>query len=249
MQANVHADQISRHLGKLQFTGQPLAGKRLVILGFFNRSGSNLLGDYLRSMPGLHGFGEQLNHAVVIKQCQRHGIDSFPDYVAHIAGRGKGPVFGIKASGSQIEMLKKWNIPAMFESVSVVHVFRNDIVAQAVSFWIAKHTKQWKSFQDPAAGEQAATYSFKHLAKIVDTIGAQNARIITACAAARLPVWNIAYENLIRDPQGELAAAGAFLGLDLAGWQVPEQTAHQKQDSPLKAEFAERLRRDLMAQW
>lgn len=249
MAANVHETEIRKYIATVHYEGGVPLDTQLVLLGFFNRSGSNLLAEYLRSLPGLTGFGEYLNHPTVINRCTKEGIDSFPDYIRSLAERAGTPGFGLKASGSQVEMLHKWNILPMFRSVRAVHMVRQDIVSQAVSLWIARHTKQWTSTQSSAVSEREVPYDAAAIGRIIRNIGLQNTRIMAAFSVLDIPARTVVYERLIDEPQAEMEALGEFLELDLRDWRVPHELHHERQESSTKKDFVEQARRDLPSNW
>ena len=138
--------------GRCRFEGDsPVFPERLVILAFTNRSGSNLMAEYMRQANHVGGLGEVLNHDVVATRAAERGIQSMPDYFEDLHSQfAPGPkALGIKASWDQLAMLLRWNILDMFPKVIVVHMLRHDIVAQAVSYGIALQTKAWTSKQKP----------------------------------------------------------------------------------------------------
>lgn len=72
----------------------PVFSKPLYILAFTNRSGSNSLADYLRQTGKFRGFGEGLNGDEVERNVRRDPtINSFPDYIARLAGARNEPGF------------------------------------------------------------------------------------------------------------------------------------------------------------
>ena len=102
--------------GRVAYEGSdPIFDTPLFLLGFFNRSGSNLLGEYLNSTPFFSGFREQLNGDMVLRTAERQAIASFPDYIvaSSAAARAQGRIHGFKASWSQVMMLLRFGIDRM----------------------------------------------------------------------------------------------------------------------------------------
>ena len=67
------------HGHQIHFDGDvPEFENPLVLLGFMNRSGSNLLGIYLRDVPGFSGFSEDLNSVTIQNQCKLKNLNAFP---------------------------------------------------------------------------------------------------------------------------------------------------------------------------
>ena len=173
MRKQVHEENISAHLGRCTYGGGLHIGKTLVLLGFVNRSGSNHLGDLISRQDGFSGFKEQLNHPQVLATCRRYGIETFPDYIYHIATRRSGQSFGVKASADQVRMLHRWRLFEMFSETKMIHVIRNDIIAQAVSLHVAQQTGQWSSRQSDGY-DPVAPYDFDRIRRRVDAINRRN---------------------------------------------------------------------------
>ena len=108
----------------------PVIDRPLLVLAFTNRSGSNLLADYLRQTGQVAGIGEYLNQETVARQADRYGIDSVPAYLQNLAGRlcSGGQQFGVKASAEQLQLLIEGGLLGMFRSASVVHIHRDDLM-------------------------------------------------------------------------------------------------------------------------
>lgn len=244
-----HENQIAARLNKLRFQGEADIDKTLVILAFVNRSGSSLLGEYLASLSGFSGFRETLNSKFVLKNCDINRIDSFPDFIRHIATRAGGHSFGVKASAHQIRMLAKWNILGMFNNVRTVHIMRQDVIAQAVSLWIAKHTEEWSSRDRAKISESDIPYNFGRIGSICADIEQKNSEIRLALSALNLPSHGLQYERLISEPEFEMQRLGQFLGADLSAWTPPANPRHEKQKSHVKEDFIRRFRNDTFQNW
>ena len=79
---NVHHEELTAYFKdlKLPADAQPLGGPVCIML-FTNRSGSNVLGEYLRATHQFSGFVEALNYRRVIKYSQQNDLRSFFDYL------------------------------------------------------------------------------------------------------------------------------------------------------------------------
>ena len=200
---------------------EPVFNTPLCLIAFSNRSGSNLLADYLRSTGKMAGFFEQLNHETVVNTSRKIGARTFPEYIKTLAGDSDGKIFGFKASWDQIAMLLRARIDRMFSGVRIIHIRRRDVLAQAVSFSIADTTKQWTSRQKP--GEAACvSFNYDDISGRISGSMLANAAISYLCDLFELPCLEIAYEDLIQDPQFEILKVGAFLDLQFDGWRPVE---------------------------
>ena len=238
-----HEKVISDHFkGNVRFEGTaPVFAQPLWILAFTNRSGSNLLGEYLGNHPGLGGFGETLNHTNVVRVSTAKGIASFPDYITGITHpyHRKGRIFGVKASWDQLQMLYLWRIDQMFPVVKLVHIKRDDTLAQAISFMIAQQTKQWTSKQKQAP-VNAPDYDFDKLRKHIPRLHQANDAIALTAASVGVKTHTVIYERMIADPQATLDALFHWGGLAPFGMTLPEPQL-QKQASDTSADFRTRF--------
>ncbi|ARJ69174.1 Stf0 family sulfotransferase [Paracoccus contaminans] len=196
----------------------PVIDRPVLVLAFTNRSGSNLLADYLRQTGQVAGIGEYLNQETVARQADRYGIDSVPAYLQNLAGRlcSGHQQFGVKASAEQLQLLIEGGLLGMFRSASIVHIHRDDLMAQAVSHWIARQTGQWTSDHDRQG--EAEGYDADAMLTIAADVLRQDGSIRWQCAAAALNYLSVSYEELVHDPAATLARIGAGAGLSLDGW-------------------------------
>ena len=195
----------------------PRFSKPLYILAFTNRSGSNLLADYLRQTGKFRGFGEGLNGDEVERSLARRPVDSFPDYITLLAGPLNEPGFwGIKASWDQIIMLHRANIPAMFMGVRIIHSVRQDLLGQAVSHWIAHQTKQWTS----AHKESGISPKFDgdRIEQILMNNLRSNCHIDLVSQALGILRHVVVYEHLQENPEQEIKRLGEKMSIDLTDW-------------------------------
>lgn len=205
--------------GRVAWSGSaPEIDRPLLILAFTNRSGSNLLADYLRQTGQVAGLGEYLNQETVRRQADRHQIDSVPSYLQSLAGRlcSGAQQFGVKASAEQLELLIGGGLLGMFTRTSVIHIHRDDLMAQAVSHWIARQTGQWTSAQDRQAEPQH--YDGAAMLSIAADVLRQDGSIRWQCAGAGLDYLSLSYEELLNDPAAAVGRAGRLAGLDMQGW-------------------------------
>ncbi len=245
-----HEKVIRAHFGeKAVYTGTgPVFPYPLYILGFANRSGSNLLADYLRSTDHFSGFHEQLNHDIVTRTATRLGATSFPEYFEKVSSKAGGKAYGFKASWDQILMLMRCQIHLMYPDIRVIHITRNDIIAQGVSFSIALQTKQWTSRQ-AGIGNVTPEFKFKSVAAMAEgALFSQNA-IEFICSLFRIPRIEVTYEALTKRPLATIVRIGRFSDIDLSSWKAPPPAlSKQAQDQSTKfvKRFKARVRRKLL---
>ncbi|MCA0998649.1 Stf0 family sulfotransferase [Alloyangia pacifica] len=219
----------------------------LVIVGFTNRSGSNLLVDYIRQAGKANGGGEYLNGGVLETMQAQHGFKRFPDYLRHLHTSHCVPEQSLmlKASWDQLAMLVRLNIPAMFPSVTVLHVQRGDLLAQAVSYSIALQTGQWSSRQDES--EVEPVFDPDEILRSIESFQKANLLIDLICRTHGFPCFAVTYEQDTRKPE----AVGQILhraGLAASGWQPgPPRLAQQRdaRNAAFEARFLEEVRKVL----
>jgi LPS sulfotransferase NodH len=203
---SVHEEKIAEAMAGTNFDGAaPVFDMPLVLLGFTNRSGSNLLAEYMASTGGIGRAGEMLNWKVVLTKSREHGIETFPDYVRWLSdlNRRGDQAMAIKASAVQVLMLLRWRITAMFPAVYLVRLIRGDLVAQAVSYSIAAQSGVWTSAQQEAdQTEVTPKYDFRDIAMRIDGISRANSVMAQLASVARLPTLSLEYESLAKDPAG-----------------------------------------------
>lgn len=237
--AGRHEITIKRQFGgRVSFGGTaPVFDGPLILMAFTNRCGSHLLAEYLRQTGQLAGFGEYLNHDVVANQSAEHGYVSFPDYIRGLQTRmcPMGQALGLKGSCDQIAMLLRWNIGAMFQGVRMVHIYREDALAQAVSLSIARQTEQWTSRQSGNGTE--AIFQPKLIESILEAHENANTMIRLIAQAAALPRVQISYEEVMNDPATYVRRLFGFCGVTAPGW-VPRVPSVHKQAGALNAQFA-----------
>jgi len=245
----VHEKRLARHFGeKLRYEGDGLVfDAPLVCLGFSNRCGSNLLAGHLRSTPCFRGFHEQLNYDTVLKTCAAQGLDSFPDYIAHLCQThiADGRLFGIKTSWDQLMMLHRCRIDRMFRSVMVVQMKRDDVVGQAISLMIADQTKQWTSAQRPL-NDVTAVYRPNLLKSLVEAALTSEQMIRTICDTYALPRVLVTYETVVEDPGKAVRLIADFTGADLGKWS-PRTPHISRQATSENAAFRREFMKDMSA--
>ncbi|MFD1794878.1 hypothetical protein FQV27_05665 [Paracoccus aurantiacus] len=252
-----HERDILNHFdGRVRFEGEkPVFDTPLVVILFTNRCGSNLLADYLLHTGRYAGLTEALNGPHVAEISQRIGVDSFPEYVrreansaCHSAARQTGnesPVFGVKASSSQLAMLLRWNITKMFNGLVIYHAVRQDIIGQAISMVIANSTGKWISSMEAETAD-APEYSYDEIHRWVNRFTLENASGHLLAASLNTPRRTFVYEGFSKDPLPGVRAAVEMLGQDASDISVSEPSI-QRQSNALNEEFRHRYLADVRA--
>jgi len=240
---NVHEQKLHGIFrpSQLCFTGsEPEFDVPLVLLGFYNRSGSNLLGSYLKDLPGFSGFGEHLNWTVIENRKKRKALGSFPDFFRDAQGtRSAQHCHGFKASWGQVLMLKRFGIDRMYQGMKLVHIVRHDLVGQAISLVIARQTSQWTSEQTGTG----AKYDAKQISTAIQACCEADMRMKLVIDILGINTLQVSYEDLTTMPETVMRQIGVFLGRDLSGWK-PGETGLRKQASQLNEQWRARYLQD-----
>lgn len=181
-----------------------------IIIAFTNRSGSNLLMEYLGQISITACRDEILNIDNILrrkKQC-----DTLAEYILENAPTTKTKQLAIKASWEQIMLLHQHGVLNYFKSVKVVHIERKNKIYQAVSHLIATQTGKWTSKMKSRA--QQATYSYEKIDQILMQKHYENAAIMNICKSLRLSYTQIFYENLERNPKAVLNRLLKFFSIE-----------------------------------
>ncbi|WP_310621700.1 Stf0 family sulfotransferase [Flexibacterium corallicola] len=201
----VHKENIEKFFGKhncdLKTLG--LECHSITLLVFTNRSGSNLLGNYLASTSEYFGFEEFLNYDTVITRSKNNKIESFADYFRFLSQSDSGCTLGIKASINQVKMLDYFGL---FESgVEVrdwISIKREDILGQAISWVIAQQTKQWASFQKNSSN--VITYDFNAIHNAIKYFTHQYELIDNYFKQIDGRKFQLTYEELVKSPEAAI---------------------------------------------
>jgi len=244
-QTGVHETRLRERFGKrVRYEGPPIFDTPLYCIGFFNRSGSNLLADYLRATPYFAGFHEQLNFNTVEKFADENGIKSFPDYIRAVSTKfgTKAPCYGFKASVDQLVMLQRFGIPDMYAGgLRILHIQRRDVIGLAVSYQIAAQTQRWTSQQDGVGDTITVTFDAEQISKLIDAAHSSNNGISLFSEIFDTPRLALSYEDLTADPSAVLAQIAGFAGQDGASWPVREPSI-AKQASEINERFRQAYR-------
>ena len=219
----------------------PVFEHPLYLLGFHNRCGSNLLAEALNTTHHFAGFREQLNSPNVLTMCRQKKLKSFPDYIQarSVTAQRADKAYGFKASWAQIAMLLRFGIDRMYPSVRVLHMTRQDVLAQAISYWIAFQTKQWTSKVTTRATEPV--FDAQKIETLLQAILFTEQAIALLCTLREIPRHRIVYEEFLAAPAEEMHRIGQFCDLDLSDW-VPTEPALRRQTTSLNADFRDRFR-------
>lgn len=249
---DVHAARISEFFSAFETGGEPDAAPEpprqgpCYVIGFVNRSGSNLLARGLASTGVMGNPREAFNHPEVIDVAQRVGLRSLRGYARHIMRTTTTPngVFGVKLGAGQLMYLRREGIvPSIIRDPAFVYVTRRDIVAQAISFVIATQTSRWTSEWSGNGAEPS--YDPAAILASLRWICESQSMFEYYFALHRIRPLRYVYEDLetrLPDVIGEIAET---LGLAARPTVALERIALRRQRTLVNEEFKARFLREV----
>jgi LPS sulfotransferase NodH len=229
----IHAVQDIFGDGCLYSAQEPIFDNSLFCLGFTNRSGSNLLGAYLRDCQPFAGFREDLNPGTIQSHSDRLETRTLPDTLRALTDeqRRKRPIYGFKASVEQVIMLQAFNIPRMYRGgMRLIEIRRDDIVGQAISYHIALQTGRWTS-RTRTDRDVEPVCDPQQIKKLVDAIRASQTLMDLVVERHQIPRLIVHYENLVGQPDDQLQKIARFCGYDPEGWSAKSPKLERQADA------------------
>lgn len=182
-----------------------------VFICFTNRSGSNLLAEALNHCGVMPRAREYFNIPSVKKFVEERGLSTFGEFCGRLAvERGASGLFSSKVGLSQIMLLcDKGMVGKVFLHPCFIHVKRNDLLGQAISFSIADQTKSWTWNQRP---KREPIFDRADIDRKITGISTANARFEEFFAINGIVPYRITYEDFIDAPQAEIDGIAHWLG-------------------------------------
>ena len=137
---------------------------------------------------------------------------------------------------SELELLTR-----TFGRTLFVHLRRDDVVAQAVSWARAEHTHFWQPEEELTPGGQDPHFDRDLISRLAQTIDEHEAGWRAWFAEQGVVPHEIEYEDLAADPIGVTRGALDFLGLDLPADRTIV-ARHRRQADDLNADWTTRFR-------
>ena len=232
---------ILRHFGK--FTPRRLLipdGLRFIFIVYTNRSGSNFLADAIASSGKINFAGEFFNRDVVIDHSIKEKFSDIEQYfeflIRHIA---KNSILCAKLSVHHLDILIASGIMDQILRYSTfVHITRDRVLEQAVSFDIARQTNRWTSHSDVPAKESDLEFSRDSIEAVIRSIEIQNIMIKRFMVDNKITPISISYEDLIDNPQKILWFIGGTLAMPGITYHK-ERIMHERQSNHINAAWIE----------
>lgn len=245
---NDHERPIVAHFGRnASYDGGMRFDVPLYLIGFSNRSGSNLLAEHLASTGKFALFEENLNFDTVIDSAKNAPFETFADYIAFQVDKmtDGGRLPGFKANWTQVVMLNRLGILNMFPAIHVINVMRSDVLGQAVSFSIAAQTGQWTSGHEATS---KASYKFDDISDRLFGSVYANMAMTLVCEALGISKIDVFYEDIDTEPETTVRDLCKTLGVNLDAWS-PASTNLKKQrgatNDEIRRLYLEEFRRNI----
>lgn len=128
---------------------------------------------------------------------------------------------------------------------TVILLLRQDIVAQAVSLYIAESTGQWTSYASPRTDGAGPPYDFAAIDARVRRIEQHISLWRQTFDAGRIDHREVFYEHLMADPVEVIDSVMQLWQLKLRPRPAHHSHPHARQTTALNADFIERYRLDV----
>jgi LPS sulfotransferase NodH len=207
-------DQFTPRYDFPDFVGTP----RLYVIATTPRSGSHFLGHALWESGAFGAPLEYLHRKNFQRWQERSGADSPEAVFGWLARRRTSPSgwFGLKLMWRQFETwAEDGRLPFLQPVARVIHLYRRDLLGQAISFRIAQQTGVWAAGM-PGNGREAA-FDRAAILQAAEALRRQNRdwhRMLNSPAWAGVPRFSLAYEDLAGDPGAMLGRIARFLEPD-----------------------------------
>jgi LPS sulfotransferase NodH len=208
------------------------------------RSGSSLLCELLCNTELAGAPTEFFDPELMGRFRQRWGATSFDDYIVQLLAKKTSPngVFGIKVHWRQLHNLLGPSDPAqLFPGLRYVHIRREDVLRQAVSWVRALQTNQWAS-SDEATGEPA--FNRAQIEFYVERLREEEAAWEEFFVKHSVSPYRVVYEHLVVSPVEVVGSVLGFIGEH--GDAEPAAVTLERQADALTDEWVERFAADQM---
>ncbi len=238
---------IGRDAGSASGAHPSPPARELMIL-FTPRSGSTWLSGLIRRTGRLGHPAEWFNFRHVGHNCRamRYYPEDTSDYIERIKATQQGPngVFSAEIGADHLECLQESvKMEEHFGNARYVLLYREDILAQAVSLFLAT---QSGFFDEAQAGNRKhlPAYSGGDIDRCLARIVEQERQLVRYCSRHNIEPLRIRYEELRDDPQAVVGAIARHCCVEIPDALMSEIEVGQrgKIASDLNAEYVQRFR-------
>ena len=210
------------------------------------RSGSSLLCDLLEQSGAL-GRPEEFFNPDSFRRpfLERHELGELAvdAYLGHLRAEftTSNGVFGMKLM--PVHMQELLHSPGLHEELRTwryVWLRRDDVVAQAVSWYVAAGTGEWDLVEKEPSGASVA-YDREQIAGYLEQINADNSAWTEFFAVNGLDFLVVRYEDLLEDANAACRRICAFCGVETAHEFALERSWFRRQRAELGEELVQRF--------
>ena len=225
------------------------------------RSGSNLLCDLLNSSKMMGNPKEILNVDSMLRPfCERHHLfqdDSqiaMNDYLNFAIDKlsSKNNTFGMKVLFDQLEpFLDLQAVRQLLQTSQLIWLVRRDVVAQAVSMYIARVTNEWTAMNETENQEREnknrrteVQYDREKIGQFVKYLTQQNFNWLNFFAINQVDYLQVYYEDLLINPDLVCQNICKFCGVEPEEKFSLNNARFKKQGNELNERLAATFRQE-----
>lgn len=213
---------------------------RTIIVATQERSGSNLLADYMGQTDQLGQPWEFFSRRVMAEMFNGRGSTTLDRCQLVLEkGQSSNGVAAIKLFPPHFsELQEELRISEWFGTPCWVWLRRRDLIGQAISFVLAR---QQRSFTSSQPAQATPTYSADEINETLTWLTRGDALWRAYFSRARIEPITVFYEELERDPNGVLRAIAEAAGVGKLTESVGLATRFSRQRNALNEEWRERF--------
>ena len=118
-------------------------------------------------------------------------------------------------------LLESGLLDQCFARAKFIHIVRNDLLGQAISYDIALQTDQWASFQNSRIPPEGLHFSADRISSHIEQFRNENLTFAQVFEANEITPMRVSYEALLTDAQGVLTGLAPLFGFETL---VPEKS-------------------------
>jgi LPS sulfotransferase NodH len=152
-------------------------------------------------------------------------------------------VFGFKCHFDQFQQLgERVDLRSAFPRLRYIHVYRKDVLRQAISFYRAKASGIWSVYEDPGP-RLKVRFDFSQIETAMNDLCRKNAGCIKYFALSNADRLDISYESLMKNPLAQARKVARFVGVDPAFQFQTPYTKPQRSHDPITEKWVRVIRR------